>query len=257
MADVVVKTPMQYLDRAVGTLRDMGLMPTKVEDATINGLLQQISDLDADRITVIARTLGQASVFNEVVRDQISGMQIAEHREVALAVAEQAVVLLKNDAALLPLDPQGIRRAVVIGCDADSAAAAGGGSGKIRPAFEVSLLDGIRQRLGAAVQVDYCQGNDPVSAADLLPGNESIPSCFLRADDEPGTRGLRAEFWTNTDFVGDPFTTCVMPQAALNLGFFNFPGFGAASPKYPALPFELTGRISARFSSRIVVPVDG
>jgi hypothetical protein len=76
--DVVVKTPMQYLDRAVGTLRDMGLMPAKVDDAPINGLLQQISDLDTDRITVIARTLGQASVFNEVVRDQISGMQIGE-----------------------------------------------------------------------------------------------------------------------------------------------------------------------------------
>ena len=78
MPDVVVKTPMQYLDRAVGTLRDMGLMPAKVEDAPINGLLQQISDLDTDRITVIARTLGQASVFNEVVRDQISGMQIGD-----------------------------------------------------------------------------------------------------------------------------------------------------------------------------------
>lgn len=78
MADVVVKTPMQYLDRAVGTLRDMGLMPAKVEDAPINGLLQQISDLDTDRITIIARTLGQASVFNEVVRDQISGMQIGD-----------------------------------------------------------------------------------------------------------------------------------------------------------------------------------
>ena len=78
MPDVVVKTPMQYLDRAVGRLRDMGLMPAKVEDAPINGLLQQISDLDTDRITVIARTLGQASVFNEVVRDQISGMQIGD-----------------------------------------------------------------------------------------------------------------------------------------------------------------------------------
>lgn len=78
MQDVVVKKPMQYLDRAVGTLRDMGLMPAKIEDAPINGLLQQISDLDTDRITVIARTLGQSSVFNEVVRDQISGMQIGD-----------------------------------------------------------------------------------------------------------------------------------------------------------------------------------
>ena len=203
----------------------------------------------------ILRTVVGLGVFDRPL--EISSMHLAEHREVALAVAEQAVVLLKNDAALLPRDPQGIRRAVVIGCDADSAAAAGGGSGMIRPAFEVSLLEGIRQRLGAGVQVDYCQGNDPVSAADLLPGNDSVPSCFLRTDDETGTPGLRAQFWTNTDFVGDPFTSCVMPQAALNLGFFNFPGFGSASPRYPALPFELTGRTSARFSGRIVVPADG
>jgi hypothetical protein len=31
LADVVVKTPMQYLDKATGTLRDLGLLPAKVE----------------------------------------------------------------------------------------------------------------------------------------------------------------------------------------------------------------------------------
>ena len=73
MADVVVRTPMQYLDRALTTLRDMGMTPAKTDDAPINGLLQQISDLDQDRIAVIARTLNQASNFNEIVREQISG----------------------------------------------------------------------------------------------------------------------------------------------------------------------------------------
>jgi len=78
MNDVVVRTPMQYLDKAVGALRDMGLMPTKVEPAPINALLERISDLEPDKIQVIARTLSQASVFNEVVRDQIAGMEIGE-----------------------------------------------------------------------------------------------------------------------------------------------------------------------------------
>src|SRR5258708_7928993 len=41
MTDVVVKTPMQYLDKAVGALRDMGVMPSKTEDAPITGLLEQ------------------------------------------------------------------------------------------------------------------------------------------------------------------------------------------------------------------------
>jgi hypothetical protein len=78
MNDVVVRTPMQYLDKAVGALRDMGLMPTKVEPAPINALLERISDLEPDKIQVIARTLSQASVFNEVVREQIAGMEIGE-----------------------------------------------------------------------------------------------------------------------------------------------------------------------------------
>ena len=78
MNDVAVRTPMQYLDKAVGALRDMGLMPTKVEPAPINALLERISDLEPDKIQVIARTLSQASVFNEVVREQIAGMEIGE-----------------------------------------------------------------------------------------------------------------------------------------------------------------------------------
>ena len=57
MNDVAVRTPMQYLDKAVGALRDMGLMPTKVEPAPINALLERISDLEPDKIQVIARTL--------------------------------------------------------------------------------------------------------------------------------------------------------------------------------------------------------
>jgi hypothetical protein len=79
MPDVVVKTPMQYLDRALSTLREMGIVPTsKGEEAPINALLQQISDLDQDRITVIARTLNQAANFNEVVREHVAAMEVGD-----------------------------------------------------------------------------------------------------------------------------------------------------------------------------------
>ncbi|BBF91975.1 cell surface protein [Blastochloris tepida] len=81
MADAISHTPMQYLDRAVGALRDVGLAPDKTEPAPINALLEKISDLDPDRIQVIARTLGQASLFNEVVREQIAGMEIGQRYE--------------------------------------------------------------------------------------------------------------------------------------------------------------------------------
>jgi hypothetical protein len=78
MNNVAVRTPMQYLDKATGVLRDLGLMPAKLEPAPINALLEKISVLEPDKIQVIARTLGYASVFNEIVRDQIAGMEIGE-----------------------------------------------------------------------------------------------------------------------------------------------------------------------------------
>jgi hypothetical protein len=80
-----VKTPLQYLDRAMNSLRDLGLLKdgqaAAAEAAPITGLLEQISDLEPDKITVITRTLGQMSVFNEVVREQISEMSVGERYE--------------------------------------------------------------------------------------------------------------------------------------------------------------------------------
>jgi hypothetical protein len=81
MTDVIVKTPMQYLDRAMNALRDIGLQPAGTEDAPVVGLLQKISDLSPDKIAIITRTLGQMSAFNEVVREQITEISIGERYE--------------------------------------------------------------------------------------------------------------------------------------------------------------------------------
>jgi hypothetical protein len=70
---------MQYLDKAMSQLHDLGLVPEgKSQEAPIIGLLNQISDLDEGRVTAIARTLSQASLFNDVVREQVQAMQIGE-----------------------------------------------------------------------------------------------------------------------------------------------------------------------------------
>lgn len=78
MSQTTALTPMQYLDRAMSTLRDIGLVPKEGEEAPIVALLNKISDLEPDKTVVIARTLQQASFFNEVVREQIAAMNIGE-----------------------------------------------------------------------------------------------------------------------------------------------------------------------------------
>ncbi|MEL8056230.1 MAG: cell surface protein [Pseudomonadota bacterium] len=74
---------LQYLDKAMGGLRELGLLPDREGQgaAPIVALLEQISDLDPDKVAAIARTLDQASVFNDVVREQISGVTIGERYE--------------------------------------------------------------------------------------------------------------------------------------------------------------------------------
>jgi hypothetical protein len=71
-------TPLKYLDRAVGSLRDLGLVPETTKDAPIVALLNEISDLDEEKVVAIARTLNQASLFNEVVREQVSAMRLGD-----------------------------------------------------------------------------------------------------------------------------------------------------------------------------------
>lgn len=71
-------TPLAYLDRALKTVTDLGIDTKKKEDEPVAGLLDQIADIDQDKITVIARTLSEASTFNEIVRNEIAGMEIGE-----------------------------------------------------------------------------------------------------------------------------------------------------------------------------------
>jgi len=75
------KTALQYFDRAMTQLRDLGLVPGESEEAPVVALLNRLTDLDEAKVTAIARTLSQASLFNEVVREQVSSMTLGERYE--------------------------------------------------------------------------------------------------------------------------------------------------------------------------------
>jgi beta-glucosidase len=185
----------------------------------------------------------------------VSEMDLDDHAETAREIAEEAIVLLKNQGSFLPRDPAHLRRVVVVGADADNLSTAGGGSGKVRPAGGSSMVEGMKKVLGEDAEVIFVQGSDPVSAADLLEGPDSIPSSFLRTPE--GKTGIRASYWTNLHFDGSPFVAIDMPQVAVNLGFFNFLGIRGCSDRYPDMPFELCVNTASRFEGNLVVPVPG
>ncbi|MGK0375904.1 MAG: hypothetical protein ACJA2E_002390 [Arenicella sp.] len=65
-----------YLDKALSQVRDLGLMPEKVDEAPVVMLLEKLTEIDEAKVIAIARTLSQASVFNDIVREQVSEMRV-------------------------------------------------------------------------------------------------------------------------------------------------------------------------------------
>jgi beta-glucosidase len=82
-------------------------------------------------------------------------MNCAAHRQLAVAAAEKAIVLLKNENHLLPLDLSKIKSIAVIG---PNAADVHLGGYSAEPAHNVSLVQGIRDRVGTQAEVLYAEG---------------------------------------------------------------------------------------------------
>jgi len=78
-----------------------------------------------------------------------------EHRKLALKAAQEASVLMKNDHNLLPLDLSKLKTIAVVG---PNAADVHLGGYSREPAHQVSVLEGIRERVGDSAKVVYSEG---------------------------------------------------------------------------------------------------
>jgi beta-glucosidase len=119
------------------------------------------------------------------VPDVVRGLEIAQH------IAEQSMVLLKNDNNQLPLDASKVKKIAVIGAHADVGMISGGGSAQVDPPggnvimppgqratvwgkpvwFPTSPLKNIRAK-AASAKVEYDAGTDPSSAAALAKNSD-------------------------------------------------------------------------------------
>ncbi|MCQ2289121.1 MAG: glycoside hydrolase family 3 C-terminal domain-containing protein [Muribaculaceae bacterium] len=79
-----------------------------------------------------------------------------EHVAAARAIAQEGIVLLKNNG-ILPLAPAAGKRILVVGENATRSLCAGGGSSELKPRDEVSPLRGIKERFGDC-EIEYAQG---------------------------------------------------------------------------------------------------
>ncbi|MGH9623515.1 MAG: glycoside hydrolase family 3 N-terminal domain-containing protein [Bryobacteraceae bacterium] len=106
----------------------------------------------------------RAGVFDDPYVDPDYAQRVTSsqsHRDLALKAAQKTIILLKNEGNLLPLDVKKLKTIAVIG---PNASAVHLGAYSRQPAHEISILDGIRKRVGPAVNVLFEEGCDISSA---------------------------------------------------------------------------------------------
>jgi beta-glucosidase len=106
----------------------------------------------------ILRAKFLAGIFEDPYVDPDRAERVSntpEHQAVALEAARRAIVLLKNDGGLLPLDRARLKTIAVIGPNAKGVRLGGYSS---EPGRGVDILDGIKQKAGAGVRVLYAEG---------------------------------------------------------------------------------------------------
>lgn len=94
-----------------------------------------------------------------------------EHSDVARRIAEEGIVLLKNDENFLPIPVGKYSKIAVIGENAIKSLVVGGGSSSLKVAYEVVPLEGIRKKFGDDCVV-YSQGY----ASGKYTYNKDVPS---------------------------------------------------------------------------------
>jgi beta-glucosidase len=102
-----------------------------------------------------------------------------EHQATARRVAEEAMVLLKNEGGTLPVDLSKIKSIAVIGENAVRLQAHGGASSEIKAFYEVTPLDGILHRVGDRVNVTFSEGCRKQGDAGLV---ERVVTAAKQAD---------------------------------------------------------------------------
>jgi beta-glucosidase len=84
-----------------------------------------------------------------------------EHSLAARRIAQEGIVLLQNENALLPLDPTRTGKVLVVGENAVKMMTIGGGSSSLKARYEISPLQGIREYLsekGEGAEVVFARG---------------------------------------------------------------------------------------------------
>ena len=112
-----------------------------------------------------------------------------EHTDLALQMAREAIVLMKNQGGVLPLRKGKVRSVAVVGINAGSCEF--GDYSGVPASTPVSILDGIKAIAGKDVKVNYAPWKSAVDGMEII-----SPAFF--------PDGLKAEYFSGTKLKGEP-----------------------------------------------------
>ena len=195
-------------------------------------------DVLNDKVRRNLRSMFRAGVFDP--NRSAGERNTARHQRSALEIAQEAIVLLKNDGEFLPLDASKLKRLVVVGDNAITRHAPGGHSSGVKALYEVTPLEGLRHKLGETIELEFFRGY-PMGRGEF----EAVDPQYLSiADEGSGTRGWRAHYWPQRYFAGE-----VLQRAEVAVDF----EWDNVAP----VPGSEPGQFSATWESVLVPPETG
>lgn len=195
-----------------------------------------VTDADIDsaayRVLTARMKLGlfDSGEQNPYTRISPSVIGSKEHQQVSLDAARQCIVLLKNQKNMLPLNEKRMKSIAVVGINAGSCEFGDySGSPVMAP---VSIVEGIKNRVGKDVKVVYAPWKSAVDGMELIQG-ANFPE------------GLQAEYYEDTQLQGTP--------KVRKDGWINFePANQAPDPFLPKSPLSIrwTGKLRPTVSGQ-------
>jgi len=159
-------------------------------------------DISLKRLFTIRYRLGMFDPVAMVKYAQTPATELESpaHQAHALKMAQESIVLLRNEGQTLPLN-RNIKKIAVVGPNAHNRIAVLGNYNGI-PSRIVTVLDGLKEKLGTGVEIIYEKGVD--FTKDTLLSYTDLKNQFSWN----GKQGVKAEYYNNKELKGEPvFTT--------------------------------------------------
>ena len=149
---------------------EMGTLIDKYEDwYYANPLIEAVKSgkipmsLVDEKVGDVLRVMIKTNVLDPKKRFGPGSMNTKEHQQATYDAAAEAIVLLKNQNNLLPLDFSSIKSLAVIGDNATRKHSNGGLSSAIKAVYEVTPLEALRAKWGDKVDIRFAQGYEKLS----------------------------------------------------------------------------------------------